>query len=95
MADVATPKPPPPPQAIEPGTVFVKNPGGVIHDILEGTNPAIELAQKGENGWRLASDDEIRAYCKLNNLQLLAEKAAVAAGPRPWRRPRSKWPTPR
>jgi len=70
MAD-APAKTPPPPTPIAPGTVFVKNPGGHIHDMNEDdprTQSVVELAKKSHNSWSLASADEIAAYCELHNL---------------------------
>ena len=75
MADA--PKTPPPTQALEAGTEFIKNPSGVIHDV-EGEDredgrpphPSVALAKKDDGGWRFASAEEIREYCKIHNLEV-------------------------
>ena len=70
MAD-APAKTPPPPQPIPPGTLFIKNPTGNIHDVSEDdprTEPVVGQAKKAHNGWSLASDEEVAAYCEANNL---------------------------
>jgi len=82
MADAAAPKTPPPPVPISESTVFVKNPTGGIHDVDETdprTQPAVEQARKNQNGWSLASDEEIAAYCEANNLIPPSKKASKAA----------------
>jgi hypothetical protein len=78
MADISVVKPPPAPQLIASGTVFVKNSGGAIHDI-EATHAAAELAKKGDGGWRLASTEEIAAYCERHNLIAPEAGAEIAA----------------
>jgi hypothetical protein len=68
---MADPKTPPPPVAVPEGTVFVKNPGGAVHDMSEDdprTATIIEQAKGSNNGWKLASDAEIAVYCETNNL---------------------------
>lgn len=67
MADATTPKPPAP-SRLEPGTLFIKNPGGVVNDMME-PHPGIDSAKRGDAGWRFASADEIRDYCKLHNIE--------------------------
>lgn len=82
MADSKEPKAPPPPGSLPPGTVFVKNPSGSIHDVSEDdprTQSVIEQAKKAHNGWSLASDEEIAAYCALNNLEAPSKKSKKEA----------------
>jgi hypothetical protein len=68
MAEPAV-KPPPAPARIEEGTVFIKNPSGVVHDMME-PHPGIEAAKKGDGGWHFASADEIKEYCERHNLKV-------------------------
>ncbi len=78
-------KAPPAPIPILEGTVFIKNPLGAIHDMDSREareQPVLEQAQKGNNGWRMASDEEIAAYCERHNIvppgKAKAPKAAEA-----------------
>jgi hypothetical protein len=83
-------KTPAPPSPIEPGTVFVKNPAGAIHDMNETderTLAIVALAKKSKDDWSLASDEEIAAYCELHNIippgkKAKAEKAEEPEEPR-------------
>ena len=68
---MAEPKAPPPPEPIKAGTVFIKNPTGGIHDVSEDDPRnalVLEEAKKSHNGWSLASEEEIAAYCELHNI---------------------------
>ena len=76
MADPAPVKAPPPAQPLEPDTVFVRNPGGAIHDI-HASHPGAVLAASGNAGWRFATDQEIKAYAAVHTLEV--DSKAVAA----------------
>ena len=46
-----------------PEIVFVRNPSGAVHDVLD-THPAAALAKNQRDGWELATKEEIIACCK-------------------------------
>jgi hypothetical protein len=46
-----------------PEIVFVRNPSGAVHDVLD-THPAAALAKNQRDGWKLATKTEVIAACK-------------------------------
>ena len=58
-------------------TEFLKNPGGVVHDVEDG-HPAIALARKGDGGWHFASAEETRKYREVNGLDAPKEASKRA-----------------
>ncbi len=61
-----------------PGTEFIKNPLGVVHDVDEN-QIAVPLAKKGEGGWKFATPEEVKEYCKVNNIEQPARRTASDA----------------
>jgi hypothetical protein len=56
------------PQKLEPGTEFIRNPAGAIHDVHTESSHAA-LARRREAGWRFANPEEIKAYAEAHNLK--------------------------
>lgn len=62
------------------GVEYLINPAGVLWAVPED-HYAIPLAEKRDEGWRLASDDEIRAHAKETGDWLPPELGESKRGP--------------